>query len=139
MDRIRGVAKVDPKSADFALNQGYLEVPELGRRKVDGVSVVGLVYSDRGQLKLDRSNGNASPNDGFGLLARQIVLLHAFAPAAEHAADFGDFGLELVQGGFIGQFLGQQGAQVELDDLGVGRGFDEVGAFVGGRGVFGHD
>jgi hypothetical protein len=42
MDRIRGV---DAGSSEFILNQGWMYLPNLGRREVDGVSVVGLVYS----------------------------------------------------------------------------------------------
>lgn len=51
MDRIRGVKKVDPKSAAFILNQGFMRLP-VGRRGVAGVSIVGDVYSSDGRFKL---------------------------------------------------------------------------------------
>lgn len=64
MDRIRGVK---PRSADFVLNQGFLRIPELGRRAVDGGSVVGFVDSDGSRLKLGGSDGRADPDRGVGV------------------------------------------------------------------------
>ena len=74
MDRIRGVEKVDPKSEDFVLNTGFLRVPGLGRRTVDGDSLVGRVYSDDGQLGLGGSDGNSLSSGGLGLAVGQKEL-----------------------------------------------------------------
>lgn len=41
---------------------------------VDGNSVVGKVNSDDGQLKFDRSNGNANGNEGVGISVRQRII-----------------------------------------------------------------
>lgn len=66
MDRIRGVVK--PGSKEFILNQGFMRMPEeMGRRTVDGDSVVGLVGSDGGRLSLVGSVGRADPSEGVGL------------------------------------------------------------------------
>ncbi len=40
---------------------------------MDGNSIVGNVNSNNGQLKFDRSNGNANSDNGFGLSVRQVV------------------------------------------------------------------
>ena len=61
MDRIRGV---EPKYQ--ILSQGFMRIPKLGRRTVDGVSVVGHVYSVVGRLRFDRSRGGAHQNGGVG-------------------------------------------------------------------------
>jgi hypothetical protein len=49
--------------------QGFMIIP-LGRRSVDGDSIVGCVDSFGGRLGLDGSSGNADPVDGVGLSAR---------------------------------------------------------------------
>lgn len=64
MDRIRGVKH---KSADFILNQGYLRVPELGRRELGGDSCVGHVCSGDSRLGLGRSDGGAGSGVGVGV------------------------------------------------------------------------
>ena len=69
MDRIRGVETVNPQSDDYILNTGYVRIPDLGRRSVDGDSIVGYVDSNGGRLELDGSSGSASPNGGVGLVA----------------------------------------------------------------------
>ena len=45
----------------------------IGEQTVDGDSIVGNVNSNGDQLKLDRSNGNANPDEGVGLWVRRIV------------------------------------------------------------------
>lgn len=69
MDRVRGVTKVNPNSAQFALNQGFLRMSELGRHAVGGGSVVGYVDSIGSQLRLDWSHGVAYPHRGVGVSA----------------------------------------------------------------------
>lgn len=65
MARIQGV---DPRSAEFPLNRGFMRLPaELGRRVVDGRSVVGVVDSAGGQLRFDWSDGSAGGVVGVGL------------------------------------------------------------------------
>lgn len=64
MDRIRGVKKI--KSEKQILARGYIRIPVLGRRAVRGTSLVGVVYSNDGQLRLDGSVGNADSNFGVG-------------------------------------------------------------------------
>ena len=66
-------------------------------------------------------------------------LLDGLAPAGDHFGDFGDFGLELVKGGDVGEFLLDEGAGMKLEDLGDSTGLDEVDGFVRFRSVFGHD
>jgi hypothetical protein len=44
-------------------------------KTADGNSIVGNVNSNDGQFRLDRSNGNANPNDGVGLSVRQAAHL----------------------------------------------------------------
>ena len=61
MDRIRGV-----KTQDQILSAGFMRVPSLGRRSVDGRSIVGSVYSRVGQLGFAGSYGYASQNGGVG-------------------------------------------------------------------------
>lgn len=73
MDRIRGVdpeAKnyVNHRSNDFILNAGWARVPaELRRRKVDGDSLAGVVYSRRGGLGFDHGLGHALGSEGLGV------------------------------------------------------------------------
>lgn len=71
MDRIRGVKKVSPTSDKFILNSGFMRIANLGRRAVDGVSLVGDVYSSGGLLEFDRSSGLASSVEGLGVVAGQ--------------------------------------------------------------------
>ncbi|MBI1856939.1 hypothetical protein HY003_02125 [Candidatus Saccharibacteria bacterium] len=67
MDRIRGVKKV--KLEDQILSKGIMRTDKLGRRSVDGGSVVGDVYSYVGRLDLRESSGGAYPYTGVGLSA----------------------------------------------------------------------
>lgn len=73
MDRIRGEKPeaqnyVDPRSEEFVLNRGFMRITkELGRRSVDGGSIVGYVDSVGGRLDLDRSYGGARSRGGVGL------------------------------------------------------------------------
>lgn len=69
MDRIRGV---DSTSSEFVLNRGWMRVPVLGRRKVDGGSVVGDVYSGGGQASFGWTGGYADSGVGVGLSVGQI-------------------------------------------------------------------
>lgn len=64
MDRIRGT---NPNSPDFILNQGWMRVPDLGRRTIDGGSVVGHIGSDDGQSVFDCESGGANVIVGLGL------------------------------------------------------------------------
>jgi len=65
MDRI---ANVDPRSEKYILNRGYLRT-ELGRRTVDGYSVVGVVNSDVGRAGLGGGRGSADSYIGVGVSA----------------------------------------------------------------------
>lgn len=67
MDRIRGVETINPKSADFVLNQGFVRIPNLGRKEVGGDSIVGNVDSYGSRLVLDGGNGRAYSGGGVGL------------------------------------------------------------------------
>ncbi len=60
LDRISGVA---PK--DQVLSRGYMRIPELGRRSVDGGSYVGDVDSRDGRLVFGRGYGD--PLSGLGV------------------------------------------------------------------------
>jgi hypothetical protein len=61
--------KNDQLSPDnVILAQGWMRIP-LGRRSVVGDSVVGNVYSNGGQLRLNRSSGQANSNVGVGFSA----------------------------------------------------------------------
>ena len=51
------------------LTQGYMRVPDLGRRSVDGDSYVGSVSSGGGQAGFYRSDGDAYDWIGVGLVA----------------------------------------------------------------------
>jgi hypothetical protein len=62
MDMIRGVP-----TSELALAQGLMRVPRHGRRRVDGVSCVGGVFSNGGQASLGRSGGVAYDDHGVGL------------------------------------------------------------------------
>jgi hypothetical protein len=55
---------------DVSVACEQLESRHTREQIVDGDSLVGNVNSNDGQLKLDRSNGNANPNDGLGLSVR---------------------------------------------------------------------
>jgi len=61
MDRIRGV-----KIQDQILSAGFMRVPSLGRRSVDGHSLVGHVYSYVGRLRFGGSTGSAYLGVGAG-------------------------------------------------------------------------
>lgn len=74
MDRIRGQKPeepnyVNPFSQEFVLNRGFMRIPDLGRRALIGVSVVGYVASVDSQLGLGGAGGNADPSIGVGLAA----------------------------------------------------------------------
>lgn len=69
MDRIRGV-----KPADQILSQGFMRIPALGRRTVDGGSCVGVVFSRGAYLYLSGSDGDALPAEGVGLSVGQKKL-----------------------------------------------------------------
>lgn len=45
----------------------FARIPQLGTKRVDGVSLVGGVYSNLGQLRLARSRGLAGPDRGVRL------------------------------------------------------------------------
>ena len=62
MDLLREVS-----AAQVVLAKGFMRVPVLGRRTVDGDSYVGNVNVNAGQANLDRSNGNANDDNGVGL------------------------------------------------------------------------
>ena len=62
MDRIKDV----PIKA-MILRQGFMRMQKLGRRSIDGNSVVGGVFSDHGRLVLGRSGGSADPGSGVGV------------------------------------------------------------------------
>lgn len=65
MARILGV---DPSSAEFPLNSGFMRMPEdMRRRTVDGVSVVGLVGSAQGRLAFAGASGFAHSDGGVGV------------------------------------------------------------------------
>lgn len=65
MDRMRDdIALGDP---EFVLNSGFMRVPRLGRRRVDGGSCVGFVRSFDGRAYFDWSSGYAFPGSGVGL------------------------------------------------------------------------
>lgn len=66
MDRIRGV---DPE--DMILSRGFMRTVHLGRKAVDGGSVVGVVDSDGGQLGFGGSFGGAADDVGVGLSVGQ--------------------------------------------------------------------
>ncbi|MGH7195513.1 MAG: hypothetical protein ACREGA_01925 [Candidatus Saccharimonadales bacterium] len=66
MDRIRDVS---PQSQ--ILSRGFMRVPRLGRRSMDGYLLVGYVGSCDRQLNLNGSNGNANSNIGVGRSMRQ--------------------------------------------------------------------
>ena len=69
MDRIRGQrteVPLDPTSPDFILNKGFMRLPDLGRRTVDGDSIVS-VYSGGSRVGLGRSYGHARGRGGVGL------------------------------------------------------------------------
>lgn len=69
MDRIRGVK---PDSAEFVLNRGWMRVAgALGRRSVDGESIVGALSSNDGQLRFVRGDGNGNSSIGVRLSAGQ--------------------------------------------------------------------
>lgn len=77
MDRIRGV---DHRSKDFILNTGFMRVPDLGRRKVGGASLVGRVFSRGGRFNLNESNGKANHDNGVGFGMRQKVNYYFLTP-----------------------------------------------------------
>lgn len=64
MDLIREVS-----AEEVILAKGFMRVPALGRRTVDGDSYVGIVCSGGGQAYFGRSGGGAYGWDGFGLSA----------------------------------------------------------------------
>lgn len=64
MDLIRGVP-----ASEVVMVGGFMRVPVLGRRAVDGGSCVGFVYSYGGRANLRWSRGLAGDNVGVGLSA----------------------------------------------------------------------
>jgi hypothetical protein len=62
------------KGQDMPLEWGFMRDATLPRKTVDGDSVVGYVFSDGGQLELDRSHGYSRSRDGLGLSVGPKVL-----------------------------------------------------------------
>ena len=101
----------------FQLFANSLSLETSENKTVDGNSIVGNVNSNDGQLKLDRSNGNANPNDGVGLVARQYAYWTLLRQPPSMRPISLTLGLQLVQSRFVRQLLSQQDAQLELNNL----------------------
>lgn len=84
-----------------------------------------VIVNDNGNANADR-NWVENQDDGR-LAVRNKRLCHRFSPAADLAAGFGEFGLELQQVGVVCQVQLQHGAQQQGGQLGLCFGLQQVG------------
>lgn len=87
--------------------------------------VPNAIVNDDGQANVD--NSNVDNKNGLRLAVRNKRLCHRFSPAADLAAGFGEFGLELQQVGVVCQVHLQHGAQQQGGQLGLCFGLQQVG------------